>query len=218
MNTVALGFVGTPRAGAPRDSYFTGTSNNPSKKGSMIAVAVTRPKRDSVEKKKVEEPASYQAPVAMDSEITVPRASDASMLERRCQFLEQQGKRQITMLADQNEHISSLEHRLFAQQLNGSFGWLHANVLQRTTEYMMQDTDEETPNCEAGGATVEKGVVVNVCYPMKEIGPDDTRILMTRRCVEPTTGQLKMSWIVVYTRAVGEDVEGVRCVGNFTLA
>lgn len=225
MNTFALGFVGTPRGTTARDSYFIGSSNNPSKKGSMIAVArpVAQPRRlegnpSSAEKKKgdmVVNDASTLAKAPADA-ATPPHANSLTMLERRCEFLELQAKRQSTTLADQSLYIKNLEEKL-VEPSNLFCGWLNGMVLRDTLEFHITDIGKE-PDCAGEGVVVDKGMVVNICYPMKTWKDDNenTRILMCRRRVDPATGQVLMSWIVVYSG--GEvDKEDVRHVGDFHL-
>ena len=212
MNTVALGFVGTPRASGQRDSYFTGSSNNPSKKGSMIAVArpvpqqrrvdPTVPNKYSRSPKEVAPPPA-PSPIARaentSSKLAAPpHANNLTMLERRCDYLDLQTKRQTTMIADQSLYIKNLEDKL-VEPSNLFSGWLHGRVLNGTTEYTMTDIGKD-PDCARDGVAVHEGTVVNVCYPMKRLHSEgSTRIVMCRRRVEPTTGQILTSWIVVYT-------------------
>lgn len=224
MNTFALGFVGTPRGATARDSYFIGSSNNPSKKGSMIAVARPLPQSrriegnvSNAERKKGDVPLNDVSTLAKTpaDATTPPHANSLTMLERRCEFLELQAKRQSTTLADQSQYIKNLEEKL-VEPSNLFCGWLNAMVLQDTLEFLITDIGEE-PDCSGEGAVVDKGAVVNICYPMKMLNGDSgsTRILMCRRRVDPATGQVLMTWIVVYSGGV--DKEDVRHVGDFHL-
>lgn len=223
MNTVALGFVGTPRAVSQRDSYFTGSSSNPSKKGSMIALARPTPQKRSdailpnPERKKSDDAEVIPPPpvrmVRALSEVAAapPHANDLAMLQRRCDFLELQSKRQITMISDQSEYIKKLEEKIVDP--SNQLGWLKGGVLQSTTEYNMTEMGRD-PDCTGDGTVVDKGVVVNVCYPMKMLHSEGSkRVVMCRRRVEPTTGQVFMSWIVVYSGEANK--EDVRYVGDF---
>ena len=128
MNTVALGFVGTPRAASQRDSYFTGSSNNPSKKGSMIALArptaqqkradATLPNPERKKSDDAEVPPVRMVRASSEVAAAPPHANDLAMLQRRCDFLELQSKRQITMISDQSEYIKNLEEKIYNEIKN----------------------------------------------------------------------------------------------------
>jgi hypothetical protein len=137
------------------------------------------------------------------------------MLERRCEFLELQLKRQTTMLSDQNEHINRLKDVIESKEADsgGVLGWLRATVLLETTEYPMKDESDEFD--ESVPLPVGQGGVVSVCYPMREVKSDATsKVLMRRRSVDPVTGQLQMTWVVVYS----SDADSKnRYVGEFAL-
>ena len=230
MNTIALGFVGTPRGGAPRDSHFTGSSNNPSKKGSMIAPA--RPgssmkRNDTAPETKTH--SSHEIGTFADSKHHVPPApatsiyalppsnDDPSMIERRCEYLELLGKRQTTLLSDQNEQIKKLEDKLALQSDDPSLlGWLQATVLKPTTEYHASDCECDAPSCNGQGQSVAGGTVVNIRYPMHELSHNgNSRVIMCRRNVDRVTGQMSISWIVVYSIEAGE--AAIRHVADFAL-
>ena len=221
MNTVALGFVGTPRAASQRDSYFTGSSNNPSKKGSMIALArptaqqkradATLPNPERKKSDDAEVPPVRMVRASSEVAAAPPHANDLAMLQRRCDFLELQSKRQITMISDQSEYIKNLEEKILDP--SNQLGWLKGEVLQSTSEYNMTEMGTD-PDCTGDGTVVDKGVVVNVCYPMKMLHSEGgKRIVMCRRRAEPTTGQILMSWIVVYSGEANK--EDGRYVGKF---
>lgn len=226
MNTAALGFVGTPRGAFQRDSYFTGSSGNPSKKGSMVAPArpntqqtkridpiIAIDKRNDDRSRDTTNATSNDNPLPQLNMNTVPQSNNLSMMERRCAFLELQAKRHTTAMSDQHELITQLKEQINNQ--TEPFGWVNAQVNEDTTEYNMTEYAPECTLTLENDNKVTSGTTVNISYPMREVDHNGNKyIVMIRRKIDPVTGQFSMSWIVVYS--IINNVE-TRHASNFTL-
>lgn len=229
----AFGFVSTPRGIGTRDPAFTGGSSNPSKKGAMIhprlpprtAPPMAGPPRMPPPRPGprptiplLSVPAGATAPPSAEAarvaQATPPvhelgRPSDTlALLQRRCEYLENLGRRHATALADADASIAALRVALHAVE---SAVGMRGRVLVPTTEFVSrEDSVEVAARVPRARAVVAPGVVVHVTYPMQTLQDGQRTLVCMRRVnVDVDTAEVTMSWIVVYerdsdTRFVGE--------------
>lgn len=152
------------------------------------------------------------APVAPPPMPTGP--SDASLVTRRCDYMEEQLRRQNALLQDQAILIKSLQE-------GGESGtiWLNAKCALKTPQF-----DVATENIESHvkadptpSSHVRRGSIISVCYPMVQVTlPEETQVLMRRRIVDSVTGQMSSAWVVVYATMI-DDSTHHRYVSGFSV-
>lgn len=190
-----LGFVGTPKSARMRDATFIGSTNNFSKKGTLV---LPRPLP------------THQSGTNNDSkaERQEKPVLDVSLFSRRCEYLERISKQQNTIL---NEHSNDLKI-LMTQTEDLSTGWFRGIVV-KDTEMYEGDFVEEALKTDA--MIVGKGKSVSLRYPMRKMKKqNESIILMQMRDIHPRTALFSSAWIVLHK----ETDEGIDVrVSNFTI-
>jgi len=175
----ALGFITTPRGQLARDAMFTGGTTNPSKRAAMTQQArpVRRPQMTEAPAGRMgaapgaAPAAAPAAALAAASGLTGAGAgalSGDALLQRRCEYLEAQVRRQAGQLLDCEVILEG--HR-------GHIGWMQARVLHATIEWCPveggTDNEAEPPAVldstmgNGGVQVVANGALVSLCYPMR---------------------------------------------------
>lgn len=209
-NFATLGFVAANRRPAFRDSYFTGSSGNPSKKTSPPMNLTARRPDDATAAAVPPPPAA-----APRSEAPAVGITADAVLERRCHYLEAQEKRHGNELSELTTKLSVCEEDLRQSQTQSArlIDALRASVAEHAhqvkataavdvTEYEADAADEveggngkvAAPTDAAVCGTVRAGERVRLQYPMTK---SDCDIWMRRRRVHTLTGQLSWSWVRV---------------------
>jgi hypothetical protein len=226
-NPSGLGFTGVPKRFQPRDSHFTGASNNPSKKGAIMFVTKNQntPDKQSLAAESVRQAQSFEG-----SPAVVATPTSAGLLERKCEFMETQVKRhtaQIQELLDSNhrllaqsssashvmqanQELLDSNHRLLAQSSSASHV-MQAKVARQTIEFdapPATTNDAESGGAESGDAiTVAKDQLLKVMYPMETHKTINGHAIFMRHLeIDSNTAQLRSSWIKVYEKQDGQDI------------
>ena len=234
----ALGFITTPRGQQARDAMFTGGTTNPSKRAAMTQQArpVRRPPTEAQAGRTGAAPAGPGAgpgagragPGAghglaglaglAGAGADAGALSGDALLQRRCEYLEAQVRRQAGQL---------LDCEVILEGQRGHTGWMQARVLHATTEWCPiedgTDNEAEPPAVldstlgNGGVQVVATGALVSLCYPMRRSSNTEggTLVLMRRRAVDAFSGALSVTWLMV-SRTLGEAVE--QRVGEFVFA
>ena len=189
-----------PRRMQPRDSYFTGASNNPSKKGPVLPMKRTDDTNTSnaqSQQNVVQPPPPSVAPVPP---IQQP-VTNSSLMDRKYEFLENQMKRNNALV---QEMVDQKNNARDESQIV-----ITADVLSNTTSYALEDLTGDSDE-------IAKNTVVKVCYPMRKITTSTGyKVAMRHVRVHHSTGQLTGHWIVVYEFAEKGDTY---FVGNYRFA
>lgn len=186
-----LGFIDNGRRAPQRESHFLGMSNNPSRKELSGA---RRPEQM----------------VAAPSQMAPPTAPPGAqmLVERRCVYLEEQGRRREAEIAQLRAQLVDVKADLERGEA------VHGTVLVDTREA-----------AEPGGqtTTVRAGEVLHLVYPMRETssvedGATSRRVWMQRRVVDPVIASVAYTWVLLFEEVVAADSACPRdtvYVGNF---
>ena len=194
----ALGFTTVPRRFQPRDSHFTGASNNPSKKGPIASMKRVDDSATYISNNTNQQPSTL-TPIASQVAPPLPipppsqvAPTSATLLDRKCEFLENQWKRV-------NATVQELVDAKNAVSVTNDF-LISATVESDTYEF----EEESETSLLTEGTLVLKDQKVNIMYPMKRKDTaDGYRLLMRRIKVDPNTCQLSSSWLVVFEEKSG---------------